>query len=229
MAVEVKHSTIVAVPDDGTSPVGSDEWNATHQLTQAGQRMLGKPSAGAGATEEMDGAAVRSFAGAEVAGAAAAAVSAHEAAADPHPTYITAAEGETVADARIAAASINALADVAVSAPVTGQVLKWDGSAWVNGTDATGGGGAAAIKSALVSIPYGVNRASVTVVDAAIAPGMNIIATQGATVDTDENEQEMDAVLFSAVAQTGQFLLTVASAARDRIGGAFRIAYTYGT
>ncbi len=107
----------------------------------------------------------------------------------------------------------------------TSNFLRADGT-WAA---PAGGGGAAAIKSALVSIPYGVNRASVTVVDAAIAPGMNIIATQGATVGTDENDQEMDAVLFSAVAQTGQFLLTVAAAACDRIGGAFRIAYTYGT
>lgn len=93
MAVEVKHSTTVVVPDDGTSPVGSDEWNAVHQLTQDGQRMLGKPSAGAGPTQEMDGAAVLAFAGAEVAGAAAAAVAAHVAAADPHPGYLTPAEG----------------------------------------------------------------------------------------------------------------------------------------
>lgn len=45
------------------------------------------------------------------------------------------------ADARIGAASINALADVTITAPVTGQVLKWNGTAWINDTDATGGGG----------------------------------------------------------------------------------------
>lgn len=46
------------------------------------------------------------------------------------------------ADARIAAASVNALADVTVTAPSAGQVLKWNGSAWINDTDATGGGSA---------------------------------------------------------------------------------------
>ena len=46
----------------------------------------------------------------------------------------------SAADARIAAASINALADVAVTSPSTGQVLKWNGSAWVNDTDAGGAG-----------------------------------------------------------------------------------------
>lgn len=99
MAVEVKHATTVVVPDDGTSPVGSDEWNAGHALTQAGQRLLGKPDAGAGATTEIPlGAGLAFSAGALVnadggAAAAAAAVAAHEAAGDPHPTYLTAAEG----------------------------------------------------------------------------------------------------------------------------------------
>jgi hypothetical protein len=33
MALTVAHATTVAVPDDGTSPVGSDEWNAAHTVT----------------------------------------------------------------------------------------------------------------------------------------------------------------------------------------------------
>ena len=39
------------------------------------------------------------------------------------------------ADARIAAASINALSDVNTSGVSSGQVLKWSGSAWVPGND----------------------------------------------------------------------------------------------
>lgn len=53
----------------------------------------------------------------------------------------TVSDFSTAADARIAAASINALTDVTVTAPSTGQVLKYDGAAWINDTDATGGGG----------------------------------------------------------------------------------------
>ena len=45
------------------------------------------------------------------------------------------------ADARIGAASINALADVVIAAPATGQVIKYNGTNWINDTDATGGGG----------------------------------------------------------------------------------------
>jgi hypothetical protein len=35
MALAVTHATVVATPDDGTSDVGSDEWNAAHTLTGA--------------------------------------------------------------------------------------------------------------------------------------------------------------------------------------------------
>jgi hypothetical protein len=33
MALTVTHSTVVVVPDDGTSPVGTDEWNDDHAIT----------------------------------------------------------------------------------------------------------------------------------------------------------------------------------------------------
>jgi hypothetical protein len=33
MTLAITHSTVVVVPDDGTSPVGTDEWNAAHTLT----------------------------------------------------------------------------------------------------------------------------------------------------------------------------------------------------
>ena len=47
----------------------------------------------------------------------------------------------TAADARIGAASINALADVIITTPTTGQVVKYNGTNWINDTDATVGGG----------------------------------------------------------------------------------------
>jgi hypothetical protein len=53
----------------------------------------------------------------------------------------TISDFSTAADARIAAASVNALSDVTVTSPTTGQVLKWNGTAWANAADATGGGG----------------------------------------------------------------------------------------
>lgn len=55
----------------------------------------------------------------------------------------TISDFNSAADARIAAASVNDLADVVVTGPSTGQVLKYNGTNWVNDTDATGGGGGA--------------------------------------------------------------------------------------
>jgi len=42
------------------------------------------------------------------------------------------------------ATDINSLTDVTITSPTNGQVLKYNGTAWVNGTDATGGGGGGA-------------------------------------------------------------------------------------
>ena len=53
----------------------------------------------------------------------------------------TVSDFSAAADARIAAASINALADVIITAPSATQVLKFNGTNWINDTDATGGGG----------------------------------------------------------------------------------------
>ncbi len=33
MTVTIRHSTVVDVPDDGSSPVGTDEWNASHTIS----------------------------------------------------------------------------------------------------------------------------------------------------------------------------------------------------
>jgi hypothetical protein len=53
----------------------------------------------------------------------------------------TISDFSAAADAQIAAASVNALADVTIATPSTGQVLKYNGIVWVNDADATGGGG----------------------------------------------------------------------------------------
>lgn len=54
-------------------------------------------------------------------------------------TASTISDFSTAADARIGAASINALSDVTVTAPGNGQVLKYNGSVWINDTDTAGG------------------------------------------------------------------------------------------
>lgn len=53
MAISITHPAVVVVADDGTSPVGSNEWNAALATSMATQRLLGRTTAGAGAFEEI--------------------------------------------------------------------------------------------------------------------------------------------------------------------------------
>lgn len=49
---------------------------------------------------------------------------------------------QTKLNASSGATDLDGLTDVTITSPANGQVLKYNGSAWVNGTDATGGSGA---------------------------------------------------------------------------------------
>src|SRR3954464_7064270 len=56
MAISITHTTQVnttSYPDDGTSPVGSNEWNEAHTITMATARLLGRTTASSGAAEEI--------------------------------------------------------------------------------------------------------------------------------------------------------------------------------
>lgn len=53
MTLSLTHSTVVGVPDDGTSPVGTDEWNAAHSTSMATNMLLGRGTAGTGSIEEI--------------------------------------------------------------------------------------------------------------------------------------------------------------------------------
>ena len=64
--------------------------------------------------------------------------------------YYTEARAISVANARIAASSINALADVdtVTTTPTNGQALVWNGTAWVPGTVSGGGGAVSSVNGA---------------------------------------------------------------------------------
>lgn len=78
--------------------------------------------------------------------------------------YFTNTRADARADVRIAASSINALADVdtATTLPTSGQALVWDGTVWKPGTVAGGGGGG-------ISTVNGYSTSTVTLVTDDIA------------------------------------------------------------
>ena len=81
------------------------------------------------------------------------------------------------------AASINALSDVTISSPTSGQVLKWNGSAWINDTDATGEGGAG--NSFTTVSANGTSVVADSSTDTlTITPGDNVQIVGNATSDT---------------------------------------------
>ena len=93
MTIAINHDKVATLPDEPGAEVNKAEWNAAHVLTQATAKLLGRATALDGATEEITPGARLSFAGttlnvdADPAGTATAAVTAHEAAADPHIGY----------------------------------------------------------------------------------------------------------------------------------------------
>jgi len=57
MTLSLTHATVVAVTDDGVSPVGTNEWNAQHNFTMAANMVLGRITT-AGAVQELTGAQI---------------------------------------------------------------------------------------------------------------------------------------------------------------------------
>ncbi len=88
-----------------------------------------------------------------------------------------------------------------------------------------GGGGGASITAVSVTLPYGRQDDTVTVVDGTITATSKIVAGWGNCTDLDENGPDMDDVTFRAIPALGSFDLKVSSM-RDSIGGVFKINYT---
>ena len=52
------------------------------------------------------------------------------------------ADGSVDTNTYLTTVALNEISDVTITSPSTGQVLKYNGTVWINDTDATGGGGA---------------------------------------------------------------------------------------
>ncbi len=115
---------------------------------------------------------------------------------------------------------------VSTSAPTTGQVLKWSGSAWAPDTDLTGGGGGAIVTDATLSgdgsagTPLKIAQQSATTSKSLAWTGATwepswgnptIFVTSGATITTDVNE-----ILIGTISAHVTFGLPACDAATDQ-------------
>lgn len=116
MALTVTHATTVAVPDDGTSPIGSDEWNAPHVVT-GNIGLTDIPSGAAGTVLWSAGAAPAAWSATPT---IATAVSVGSTTAPVHTLDITAAGTATVAPVRLKSGT-------SLTIPVAGAI-EYDGN-----------------------------------------------------------------------------------------------------
>ena len=91
-----------------------------------------------------------------------------------------------------------------------------------------GGGGGGALTAAVITVPFGFQARTATVVDASATAASLIMVAWGNTANTDENQPPASNVTFSAVGGLGQVLITVSSNDRDNVGGTYKVLYILG-
>ena len=97
------------------------------------------------------------------------------------------------------ASSVNDLSDVTVTDPTSGQVLKWNGTAWINDTDATGEGGAGN-SFTTIDVPNGTDPVADSATDTlTFADGANITITGDSSTDTVTVAVDADLTAINAI------------------------------
>lgn len=180
MTISLKHAFTSPVTDQGNpDEVGPDEWNAEHTLTQAADRILGRVTAGAGATEELTAAQVRTLINVEDG------ATADQSAAEILAALLTVDGTGTGLDADLldgneasafATAAQGALADSALqSSDIGTSVQAWDAqldslsSASANGVSLVTAASYAAMRG-LLDLEAGTDFYSIAAADAAFQP-----------------------------------------------------------
>jgi hypothetical protein len=102
-----------------------------------------------------------------------------------------------------------------------------DGGAGSTVTISASGGGAS-LTAATITVPFGLQARTVSVVDAGATALSKVIVAWGNTVNTDENQPSASNVTFSAVGAAGSVAITVSSNNSDNVGGAYKVLYILG-
>lgn len=94
------------------------------------------------------------------------------------------------------------------------------------GTVLNAAGGSATMTAATITVAYGSQSATATVVDAAISGTSKVMIGWGNVLASDENDPEMDDVTFTYTPAAGQMTVRVSAAdPLGRVGGAYKINY----
>ena len=102
-----------------------------------------------------------------------------------------------------------------------------DGGAGSTVTISASGGGAT-LTAATITVPFGLQAQTATVVDAGATAASKVMVAWGNTANTDENQPSATNVTFSAVGAAGQVLITVSSNNGDNVGGTYKVLYILG-
>lgn len=101
----------------------------------------------------------------------------------------------------------------------------------LTGTTLNAAGGSIAFTAVTVTVPYtSMQYAEVTVVDAAILAGSNVLIDWGKFTDADENTPDMDDVQFNAIVSAGSMVVRISSTEPlGRVGGTYKLKYLIAT
>lgn len=108
------------------------------------------------------------------------------------------------------ATTLDGLTDVAISSPSIGQVLKYNGTTWVNDSDATGGGGVASNSFETIAIAGQSSLVADSSTDTlTLVAGSNITLTTNATNDTITIAASSATTAFNALTDSITSSLTI--------------------
>jgi len=205
MAVTIKHNKVATLPDEPGAEVNKAEWNEAHAV-------LGLGTAAEAATTDFD-----------AAGAATAAVVAHEAAGDPHAVYQKESEKGAVSGyAGLDAGGKVPTAQLGSGVADASTFLRGDQSYAVPGASSTN------IKAVNVTVAATAIEASFTIADADVSPASQINLSWGNCAQSEANHPGMGEVSFNAVAGSSQFIAELYSLDRSTLFGDFKLNYLVG-
>ena len=96
--------------------------------------------------------------------------------------------------------TLDSLSDVVITSPTTNQVLKYDGSNWVNGTDATGGGGATSDSFTTIAVAGQSNVVADSSTDT-----LTLVASTGISITTNAST---DTITIASTVSSGATAFT---------------------